>query len=1530
MPQHNFFLNFTVLLAILFSKQTTNRKKRKQMSFQQTNQTIHTLFSMKFNFKLLSFAALATVFVLALPACKSKKAAKMSDLIGNYVYAYTSGPISKAAAIRIKFTSPVAATMVGQAAMNGLLSFSPALKGTAVWEDNATLTFQPESQLEASTKYVGAVNMKKLFTNVPADAESFEFDFQAKPQTLDVSVKGLQCVDLNDISKQQLEGTVTTADVADGPSVEKTLTAALGSKNLSVRWEHAPDQQNHNFYVTEITRGNSDAKMSLAWDAKAIGSDAKGNSEYEVPSISNFKIIEAKVEQDNEQYISLNFSDPLLQNQTLEGLISIADYKGTMRYVVDKNFLRVYPSTRLSGQKSINVAAGIKNVAKKGMPNGGQWDLMFEDLKPAVRLVGRGVIMPNSNGLMFPFEAVHLNSVDVEIFKIFNNNIIQFLQSSNLDEKYSYEMERVGRIVLQKKVNLSEVGNGTTKIGWNRYALDLNKLIQADPNAIYQVRIGYRQSYSNYDCGKKTTDLTTANESFETDESGNPKSILGYYGGDGDYYGEGGEEGSDGQNNDPADPCSANYYNSSKFVKRNVLASNLGIIAKVGNDKSAFVAVTDLRTTDPVSGAKIDFYDYQQQLIKSVTTDGSGIANVQLEKVPFVATVTSSSDKGYVKMMDGNSLSLSRFDVGGEVVQRGLKGFIYGERGVWRPGDSLFLNFVLEDKGNTLPANFPISFEMSDPRGQVMHRWTTSSNVNNIYSIKTVTDASAPTGNYTAKVKVGGAIFTKNLLIETVKPNRLKLNLDFGKQELSAADASLPGKLTSNWMTGPAAAGLNAKVEVQLKSIPTKFENKHKDVVFDDPSRTFTSEPQTIFDGKLDDNGKANVTAKFETNGQAPGKMQANFKVRVFERGGDFSTDNFSMPYHAYNAYVGVDIPKNKYNDKQLEINKDNKIRFVAVDKNGNALKNATISVGLYKIQWRWWWDNNEDYVSNLNSKEHVGAVETATITTNGNGEAYWTVRPEQWGRYLVRASSPQSGHSAGDFFNAGYPWYDSEFEPDQQSRAAAAMLNFKANKEKYNVGENIELTIPTGEVGRCLVTIESGSKVIESRWIQAKAGENKISIAATEAMTPTVYAHVSLIQPHGQVKNDLPIRLYGVIPIHVEDANTRLQPIAEMPEVLEPEQTFTLKVREKSSKAMAYTVAIVDEGLLDLTRFKTPDAWSSFYAREALGVKTWDIYDYVLGAYGGDLERILSIGGDGINRKAGDNNRANRFKPVVTHLGPFFLEKGATASHKIKLPNYIGSVKTMIVACNKGAYGSFDKATPVRKPLMLLATLPRVLSPGDKLTLPVSIFALEDKVKNVMVKVEESSGLINIAGGNTQNLTFNKLGEQMSNFDIQVKDAIGVAKFKVVATGGGETASQDIEIEVRNPNPYATIVTEKVLQPGESWNTPFQPVGTWGTNKGTMEVSSIPPINLAKRLDYLLQYPHGCVEQTTSAAFPQLYVHKLMEISETQKNMASNNVRAAIDALRNFQNETGGFGYWPGDRSVNSWSNNYVGHFLL
>ena len=1188
--------------------------------------------------------------------------------------------------------------------------------------------------------------------------------FQTRDQHLHVSFDGLSVPNSNDLRVQQLRGQINTSDLAEAEAVKSTLTATQGGKALPIRWNGGTGLQ-HDFLIEGIQRSEQASSIQIKWNGNAIGTADSEAQDFEIPSLSDFKVMGVQVATGDEQYISVQFSDPLLGTQNINGLVALTDYTGTYRFLIDGTELRVFPSERATGEHKLIVNPGIRNINNFKMSQPSEWLVGFEGAKPEIRLVGKGVIIPNSNGLVFPFEAIGLKAVELEIFKIYHNNILQFLQTNNLDG-FDYQMNRVGRIILQKKIDLAPLNPSGSSHTWTRYALNLDELIEKDNEAIYQIRLGFRPSYTSYQCGnsdEEEENMTVVSSNL--DDSGEIQSIMGgWYGIEG-YY-------SDYEYSHRDDPCFPAYYNDDRFVRRNVFASNLGILAKSGKDNSYFVAVTDLIDAAAVSGAEVEFYDYQQQALQAVQTNSEGLAQVTLNKKPYFVIVRSGGQKGYLRLDDGNSLSLSQFDVAGTATQKGMKGFLYGERGVWRPGDSVYLHFVLEDKTGKLPDNYPVTFELVDPRGQTQETRVTTENVNRIYPLHFGTEADDPTGNWIARVKAGGATFSKVLMIETVKPNRLEVELSFGKEVLSAADNPLNGNVQVKWLHGAPASNLQTKVEVSLKGTNTTFD-KFRTFEFDDPARPVSTDAKPIFDGQVNEQGAAGFQTALTNTRLLPGKLVATFKSRAFETGGDFSTNYFSIPYHPFTSYAGVELPEDRNGQKRLNVDENSSLSFAAVDTEGRPLQGRSLSIGLYRVQWRWWWDRGSDNISRYNSGNHYDALQKTTVTTNNQGVAQWNVNVERWGRYLVRVCDNQSGHCSGDFFYAGYPWYGDD---NNNYREAAAMLSFTADKKKYEVGETVELTVPTGKVGKALVTLESGTKVIESFWTNAQDGENTISFKTTPEMTPTVYAHVSLIQPHGQVENDLPIRLYGVIPVSVEDPSTKLEPQIKMPDELRPEQEVTIEVSEANGKAMAYNLAVVDKGLLGLTNFKTPNPWNAFYAREALGVKTWDVYDHVLGAYGGDLERLLSIGGDGEIERGEAENDVNRFKPVVMHLGPFQLRKGKKAKHTVKLPNYVGEVRTMVVAAQDGAYGSVEKNTPVRQPLMLLATLPRVLGPGESVRLPVTVFAMDPKVRNVKVSLRENNDMAGILDQATQNVSFDRPGNQVIYFDVLVSERTGAA----------------------------------------------------------------------------------------------------------------------------------------------------------
>lgn len=1470
---------------------------------------------------------LALLCALAFSACRNRDAAQGPDAaFAPYVPAFTAGHISARSPILIRIAEGQRWRDSSAAAIQELFDLSPTVKGQVSWHDELTLAFTPSERLEQDQTYEVAFKLGRLI-EVPKGLELFRFQVATYKQGIDAKVTDMQSLSATDLTWQRLVASVYTSDDATGQDLEGCFAAKQEGRALSLVWEHEPNGRYHRFTVDSVRRGESASRVDITWNGERIGCDDASTLPFDVPAIGELTLISATTFSDGEQYATLLFSDPLDMAQDMRGLVGIAGAE-EVRITVDGSKLVLYPAERLSGNQQGFVSGGLRNVNGRTLGKDLTVELDFEELKPAVRLVGKGTILPSTDGLLMPFQAVNLKAVDVRVIRIHESNVSQFLQVNQLDG--SRELARVGRLISRKTMNL-KTADAPDLGRWNTFYLDLADHVKAEPGAIYRVELSFGRHQSVYPCEGVEAVEAPRERSWEDEQAAYDQPRDYWYYDEYDYYDY--DESYNYQERE--DPCKPSYYVHNTTVSRNILASDLGLIAKSGTDGSMMLAVSDLKTAQPMSGVKLDVLDYQRKSLGQTVTDAEGLATLpSTRNKPFLLVASKGAQRGYLRLDDGQSLSISSYDVQGEAVERGIKGFLYGERGVWRPGDSLYLSFMLQDPQDRLPKDHPVVLEITDPRGRLDQKHVRTSSVNGVYAFRCATSPDAPTGYWGALVRVGGTAFHKSLRIETIKPNRLKVLLELPDgpadkegQRITAGEGATI-KLRSHWLHGAPARNLKSRVTVTMAQGWSEFKGYER-YTFNDLRTWLPDEEQVAFDGTLDEQGEASFDLDLNMGRSAPAVVSTNIVTRVFEAGGDASMDRVSVPYYPYESYVGIQAPDTRSAWGTYVTDTAYRFDVVSLDAKGKVLAGHALKAQVYKLNYNWWWDGSLTGSASYIASPSVELQQESDITTDAKGRAVFKLRIDrpQWGRFCVRIHDPASGHASAMQVYMDWPGWEGRSrreDPDQ-----AAVLSFNADKEKYAVGDLATLIIPSGGSGRALVSLETGSRVLDAVWIELKEKETRHSFPITADMAPNIYAHVMLIQPHAKTANDLPIRLYGVIPILVEDAQTHLAPALGLPKEIKTDAPFSVQVSEKNGRAMTYTLAIVDEGLLDLTRFKTPDPWNHFYAREALGVRTWDLYDQVIGSFGKQIQRVLALGGSDDAGK-GDAARANRFKPVVRFVGPFKLDRGKSAKHHFTISNYVGSVRVMVVATDgEKAYGHAEQAVPVRKPLMVLASLPRVLAPGETADLPVTVFAMDPKIKDVKVRIEPNALLIP-EGAAEKNVRFSGTGDQVVSFRVRVKEAVGVAKLKVSVSGAGESASEAIELQVRQPNLPATEVTEVLLSAGESFSQVPQPLGVAGTNSAYLEISTIPPVDMGRRLQYLLDYPHGCLEQTTSKAFPQLYLAKVMDLPARGEHMARANVEAALRKMIQFQRADGGFNYWPGGDHYDSWTAIYAGHFLV
>jgi len=1444
---------------------------------------------------------LLSLFILS---CNNQPEIPENDpAFADYILAHTSGLISAYSEIEIHLAQDLNPGVEPGTPIDAkIFDFSPDIKGQAVWESSSEIRFKPEESLKPGQHYSAEFKLGALAT-VESKLKTFEFAFQAIEQSYALLQFHIEPYEAKNPALNVLKGEVNTADLSHAEELSEALKFE-GIESSAIHWNPGSDEHRWLFSIDSIERKEKASDIPILHKGKEIGS-------LKVPSLSDFEVIGVYVQQLPVQKISISFSDPLSEKQSTNGMFQV-DGEDVASLEIEGSVVHLYPKSRKTGTVPLKIYPGLKNILGYKFPKEYITQVSFQARKPEIRFVNSGTIIPTKGSVNIPFQAVSLRAVDLKVYQIYANKVHQFLQINKLSGKR--ELRRVARPIHRERIELD--GEGLNLQEWNNFAIDLDRIIERQPGAIYRIEIDYLRAYSLYPCeGDDNSEL----QSLEPENWDEPEERFDenyYY--DYWYY-------DDYDYSERDNPCHNSYYNRSRKIERNVLASDIGLVVK-GTDKEWYAYAQRISSTSSLNGVKIKYYNYQGQLIKEGVTDGDGYLRMDLDTRPFLVVAESGSERAYLSLENSSSLSVSSFAVGGRDVSTGIEGMIYTERGIWRPGDTLFLDFILNDTKSPLPASHPIVLTLKDPRGQEVYRTVQSRKTAQIFSFPITTSKEAITGNYSAQIKVGGKSFYKSLPVETIQPNRLDITLSAPEDIIDGSErGETKIKLEAEWLTGASASDLQAEVRASISGNPRAFADKHPLFDFYDESRSVPSmSGNEIFKDKLDATGMADISADLGYLKNSPGMLRLNMGTKVFEPGGRFSINSTSLELAPFKNFVGIQMPEtNKYG--YLETEKDHPIGLIRVNQKGEAV-NGKLKVSVYKVSWSWWWSAQRGNATYLNNSSNNRIASEEVELVNGRGRYTLNIPDDHWGRLYIVVEDPESGHRSSSLAYVDWGW-----GRDRSGRAggeSVSVLNVQTDKDNYQVGETAKISVPSAAGGRLILSYENATGQITQKVLATNAGSTVHELKITPEMAPNCYAHAMILQPHSSKGNDLPLRLYGIIPIMVEDPATHLHPQLEVPEKIRPNSEYNIKVSEKNGVAMEYTLAVVDEGLLGLNNFQSPDPWPYFYSKIALGLRTWDLYDEVIGGFSGEIAKMLAIGGDGALLESNEED-ADRFVPVVRHLGPFKLKAGEKANHKLQMPNYIGNVRVMVVAANdKEAYGAADTNIRVKQPLMVQMTVPRVLGPEEELLVPVTVFAMEEGIKDVSLELS-STGKIELID-RSKKLSFSKTGQQTVYFKAKVKRALGKGSLKITAKSGAEKSFEETEIAVRSPLRRQKQFHDAILEDSNPVSYKAEPFGIAGSNKLTVEVSSLPKMNLSERLEYLIGYPHGCLEQTTSKCFAQLNLDKWIKLDANQKAEIQSNIQAGLSKLRTLQLGEGGFRYWPGQNFANAWASTYVGHFML
>lgn len=961
------------------------------------------------------------------------------------------------------------------------------------------------------------------------------------------------------------------------------------------------------------------------------------------------------------------------------------------------------------------------------------------------------------------------------------------------------------------------------------------------------------------------------------------------------------------------------WISDSRFISK----SDIGLIAKEGKDK-LFVFANSIKTAQPANGVNIIVYGNNNQVLGTSATNAEGVAEVAMSRKEFAGfrpamIIAKSADDFNYLPFNNTKVNTSRFEVGGKRSNStGLDAFIYAERDIYRPGEKVNFSVILRDRLWKSPGELPVKMKFLLPNGKELKNFRKTLNPQGSLDGEVELAVSAITGSYTLEVYTSNDVLlgSKNFSIEEFVPDRIKVTTKLDKPSLE------PGQTTNMTINavnffGPPAANRNYEVEIQVK--PLNFSpKKYKQFDFGIENQGMSFDKVTR-EGSTDENGNAKEVYEVPALFENKGLLKAVCYATVFDETGRPVSRSTSANIYTQNVFYGVGNDGYSY----YPLNQLVRFPLIALDKNENVLNGAKASVKVIKHEFRTVLTKTGSYFR-YESQRDDKIVAEQTISISGEQASYSFV-PRSPGEYELRVGIPgASSYVSKRFYSYGFWGGDNaSFEVNTEGN-----IDISPDKSSYLAGESARLLFKTPFSGRMLITMET-DKVVSYQYINVENRTATIDLKLSAEHLPNVYVTATLIKPHDV--SEIPLTVaHGYQSLKVEEKSRKLA--VEIVAQKSVRSRTHQQVKVKAAPNSYVTLAAVDNGVLQITDFSTPDPYNHFYAQKALEVNGYDLYPLLFP----ELKATLSsTGGDGEVEMDKRTNPmpAKRVKIVSYWSGIAKADGGGEASFEFDIPQFSGEVRLMAVAYKDESFGSGEAAMTVADPLVLSTALPRFMSPGDTVTVPVTITNTTNRSASATATLNVS-GPLRVLGEKQQTVSLNSNSENRAVFQVVAAPAVNVGKVTVEVNGLGEKFADETEISVRPASPLQ-MVTGSGSFTGNNTQRINIPLNDFLPNSTDYQlvVSRNPALDLGKQLRYLVEYPYGCTEQTISVAFPQLYFGDLadqMQNKQGAQSSANWNVLEAIRKIKLRQLYNGAITLWDGEGTENWWATVYAGHFLL
>jgi alpha-2-macroglobulin len=950
--------------------------------------------------------------------------------------------------------------------------------------------------------------------------------------------------------------------------------------------------------------------------------------------------------------------------------------------------------------------------------------------------------------------------------------------------------------------------------------------------------------------------------------------------------------------------------------------SDIGIIAKEGSE-NLVVFANSIQTAMPMKGVNMVAYGANNQILGMGTTDDQGVATIKYQRKEFegfkpAMIIAKTADDFNYLPFHSTRINTSRFDVGGKTLNTtGLDAFIYPERDIYRPGETINYSVIVRDYTWKTPGEIPIKLKFLFPNGKELKSFRKTLNDQGSVEGNIDLPVTAITGTYSLEVYTSNDILlsTQPFHVEEFVPDRIKVTARLDKEFYEPGNTA-ELKIQAVNFFGPPAAGRNYVCEIQLKQ-KSFFAKK-----FNNYSFSLTNQ-KTFYDkvtreGKTSDAGEASEKFIVEDMYRNIGLLQADFYTTVFDETGRPVSRLTSANIYTQPVYFGIAEDGSWY----YPLNQSVGFHLIALDKNQQVISSIA-EVSVVKHEYKTVISKSGSYFR-YESQEEDRLISSAMVKVNGEQTSYAFI-PRTAGSYELRVAIPGSNTYVSKTFYSYGSWGtdNSSFEVSNEGQ-----VDIQLDKSSYYNGESVRALFKAPFDGRMLVTLET-DKLISYQYINVDKRSASLELKLSADAVPNAYITATLFKPHGI--SDIPLTVaHGFENIPVEEKSRKI-PVEILAKQTVRSRTQQ-QVKIKAAPNSMVTLAAVDNGVLQVSDFKTPDPYGYFYARRALSVNGYDIYPLLLPEL---KARLSSSGGDTESDMTKRTNPmpAKRIKILSYWSGIKKTDGNGEAVFQVDIPQFSGEVRLMAVSYKNDQFGSAESKMTVADPLVLSTALPRFLSPSDSVSVTVTVTNTTSNTASGSATLSASGGIM-ISGSKELSFTIPPNSEKRLYFTVIASPVIGTGKISVDVDGPGGKFNDETEISIRPAASLQKNTGSGSLSGGSTQMVSFDNADFIPSSiSRQLFITRFPGAGLSKYLGYLLEYPFGCTEQTVSIAFPQLYFGELsdaLHVAAGSRSNANFNIQEAIRKIKMRQLYNGAVTLWDDEKTADWWTSIYAADFLI